>query len=105
MPTYGTIVPCLEHNCAQRIAILRHREIIWSTPLSQLLKRSLLLAVCVIFINLPYGESTGASKTFTDEQGVASVNVVEVVVPMIGGGRNLVYLLTFLVFPSAYLTM
>ena len=30
------------------------------TPLSQLLKRSLLLAVCVIFINLPYGESTGA---------------------------------------------
>ena len=34
----------------------------------------------------------------------ASVNVVEVVVPMIGGG-SLVYLLTFLVFPSAYLTM
>lgn len=35
----------------------------------------------------------------------ASVNVVEVVVPMIGEGRSLVYLLTFLVFPSAYLTM
>lgn len=36
----------------------------------------------------------------------ASVNVVEVVVPMVGGGgRSLVYLLTFLVFPSAYLTM
>lgn len=30
---------------------------------------------------------------------------IEVVVPMIGGGRSLVYLLTFLVFPSAYLTM
>lgn len=44
-------------------------------------------------------------KTFTDEQGAASVNVVEVVVPMIGGGRSLVYLLTFLVFPLAYLTM
>ena len=29
-------------------------------PLSQLLKRSLLLAAHVIFINLPYGESTGA---------------------------------------------
>lgn len=44
-------------------------------------------------------------KTFTDEHDAASVNVVEVIVPMIGGGGSLVYLLTFLVFPSAYLTM
>lgn len=35
----------------------------------------------------------------------ASVNVVEVVVPMVGGGRSLVYLLTFLVCPLVYLTM
>ena len=26
MPTYGTFVPYLWHFCAQRIAILRHRE-------------------------------------------------------------------------------
>lgn len=30
---------------------------------------------------------------------------IEVVVPMVGGGKSLVYLLTFLVCPLVYLTM
>lgn len=38
-----------------RLALLKNLA-----PLSQLLKRSLLLAAHVIFINLPYGESIGA---------------------------------------------
>ena len=52
-------------------------------PLSQLLKRSLLLAAHVIFINLPYGEQEHKKHSQTSKDA-ASVNVVEVVVPMIG---------------------